>query len=57
MHLHLFGVALAAQFATGIFKVANKLLFFVSTEIAGWPSAIARCTVALMCPNCASRSG
>jgi hypothetical protein len=28
MHLHLFGVALAAQFATGIFKVANKLLLF-----------------------------
>jgi hypothetical protein len=29
----------------------------VSTEIAGWPAAMAAFTVALMCANCASRSG
>ena len=38
-------------------KSPTSSFFFVSTEIAGWPAAWKAFTAALICSNCALRSG
>jgi hypothetical protein len=57
VHAHLDRVALGAPLTPTVAKVADEFLLLVSTLIACWPASNAALTVALMWPNCASRSG
>jgi hypothetical protein len=50
---HLAGLPLEAAF----WNAPTSSFFFASTETTGWPFAWNACTSALMCRNCASRSG
>jgi hypothetical protein len=45
MHANRFGLALRTPFPAGVFEVANKLFFFVSTEITGSCAANAAVTL------------
>src|ERR1700759_4887065 len=51
------GAALGGSSRLFFLKSPTSSFFFVSTEIAGSPAAIAAFTVALTWANCASRSG
>ena len=51
------GLALGRHSCPPFLKSPTSSFFLVSTEIAGWPAAIASPTVSLMWRNCASRSG
>src|SRR5271168_4916490 len=51
------GSPLGRQSEPPFLKLPISPFFFVSTEMTGWPAAWAAITCALMCSNCALRSG
>src|SRR5271167_3814466 len=51
------GSPLGRQSEPPFLKLPISSFFFVSTEMTGWPAAWAAITCALMCSNCALRSG
>jgi hypothetical protein len=46
VHAHFLRIASRTPFAAGVLEIADQFLFFVSTEIAGWFSAMAVLTAA-----------
>src|SRR4029077_4251774 len=57
VHVHVQRVAFGPIICTAVLELPISSFFLVSTEMTGWPADWAAITCALMCSNCALRSG